>query len=641
MTGKTPQKPSRPSIYFVQAAVLIAALVAVYAPSLDSQFQLDDSRIIVSNIYLRLQDLQPRSLWRAAVQDGGNNRPLANLTLALNYYFNGYRPFGYHVVNLAILAATAFGIWLVLIKLLRQLGCESSRSALAAWLVALLWSAHPVNIQAITYVCQRYACMAGAFSVWSIYFFHFGNEARKRKWPYWALSGLFCALALLSKETAATLPLILLCYKLCFFDGLGRGWPRRNWKWILALIIFYALAAGLVLRSEIMVRLAIDAGKMPYSVWRKSLSEPRAFLWYLSLVLFPFPSFLALFHDFPVSSSIFHPHTTAISMVVVLCAVLLAIFKAREWKVFSFAVIWYLGQLIVEALPLPIDLVNEHRLYLASLSLIAPAVAGPILNLKKIRLAVCWALLIAVLFAAFSWQRNRCWQTELRLLKDSANKAPGSALVWSLYCKALGKADKFDQAIPACKIAVKLSPENYQAHLTLGVIYLMSEQMGPAEEELKKAISIWPNEYGAHNYLGVCYLRTGEMKLAETELRKAVELSSQSAIQPLFNLALFYSLNGDPENAAKWFQTVIARDPSHFQAHYLLAQTDLALKKDSEYLEELRKAVELDPQARQVRLELVRALAERNRCPEALALIKNVPANEPQFSEIRRRCQNQ
>ena len=131
------------------------------------------------------------------------------------------------------------------------------------------------------------------------------------------------------------------------------------------------------------------------------------------------------------------------------------------------------------------------------------------------------------------------------------------------------------------------------------------------------------------------------MKLAETELRKAVELSSQSAVQPMFNLALFYSLNGDHQNAAKWFQAVIARDPSHAQAHYLLAQTYLVLKKDSEYLEELRKAVELEPQGGRAWLELARALAERNRCPEALALIKNVPAREPQFSEILRQCQNQ
>ena len=126
-------------------------------------------------------------------------------------------------MNLAILAATALGIWLVLIKLFGQLGCESSRSALAAWLVALLWSVHPVNIMAITYVSQRYACMAGAFSVWSIYFFHLGNEVRKRKWPYWVLSGFFCAIALLSKETALTLPLILLCYKLYFFRRAGPG----------------------------------------------------------------------------------------------------------------------------------------------------------------------------------------------------------------------------------------------------------------------------------------------------------------------------------------------------------------------------------------------------------------------------------
>ena len=114
---------------------------------------------------------------------------------------------------------------------------------------------------------------------------------------------------------------------------------------------------------------------------------------------------------------------------------------------------------------------------------------GRSLRMKKIKLAVGWALAVAVIFAGFSWQRNQDWQTELTLLKDSANKTPGSPLVWSLYCKALGKADKFGTAIPACKIAIKLSPDNYQAHLTLGVIDMKDGQMEPAKEELKKAVS--------------------------------------------------------------------------------------------------------------------------------------------------------
>jgi len=641
LTGQTTQKSVRVLIYFAQAAVLIAAMAVIYAPSLNSQFQLDDGRIIVSNNYLRLPDLRPQSLWRAAVQDGGNNRPLPNLTMALNYYFNGYRPFGYHLVNLFILAATAFGVWLALNKLLGQLGYASARRPLAAWLAAFLWSVHPVNIMAITYVSQRYVCMAGAFSVWSIYFFHLGNESGKRKWPYLALSGLLCALALLSKETALPLPLILLCYKLYFFDGLGRGWLKRNWKWGLALLIFYAVCAVILLRPGMSSRLATDVAKLPYSVWQRSLSEPRALLWYLSLILFPFPNSISLFHDFQVSSSIFHPPFTAISMVAVAAAVFLAVLKAREWKVFSFAVVWYLGQLIVEALPLPIDLVNEYRLYLGSLSIIAPAAAGLVLKSKNLRPALGCLLLIAVIFAAFSRQRNQDWQTELTLLKDSSKKAPGSTLVWSLYCKALGKAGKFDLAVGACKIAIKSSPENYQAHLTLGVIYMQAGQMELAEEELKKAIKIYPNVYGAHNYLGFCYLQTGEMRLAETELRKAVELSRQSAVQPMFNLGLFYSLNGDHENAAKWFQAVIARDPYHAQAHYLFAQTNLILKKDSEYLAELRRVIELDPQGVQPRVELARALAERKQCPDALELIQNVPAREPELSEIRRLCQDQ
>ena len=40
-------------IYFAQAAVLTGLVLWAYAPGLNSQFQLDDGRIIVGNVYIR------------------------------------------------------------------------------------------------------------------------------------------------------------------------------------------------------------------------------------------------------------------------------------------------------------------------------------------------------------------------------------------------------------------------------------------------------------------------------------------------------------------------------------------------------------------------------------------------------------
>ena len=68
---------------------------------------------------------------------------------------------------------------------------------------------------------------------------------------------------------------------------------------------------------------------------------------------------------------------------------------------FSFAVLWYFGQLAIEALPLPIDLVNEHRLYLASLAIIVPLVAIAIDRAKRIRIAIGWITLIAAILLLF------------------------------------------------------------------------------------------------------------------------------------------------------------------------------------------------------------------------------------------------
>ena len=149
----------------------------------------------MKNQYVHILDLKPATLFRAAFQDFQQNRPLSNLSLALNFYFGQLNPFGYHVVNFIFFCLTALGIWLLLARLFVRLGFDPARSELAAWLSALLWTSHPLNTQAVTYIVQRHASFAGAFSIWSIYFFHLGLEAKKRRALFYSCFAVFAEFA--------------------------------------------------------------------------------------------------------------------------------------------------------------------------------------------------------------------------------------------------------------------------------------------------------------------------------------------------------------------------------------------------------------------------------------------------------------
>ena len=514
------------------------ALIA-YLPSFKAGFQYDDFAGIVGNRYIRIQDLSLSSLSGAAFQDRLQNRPLSNLTLALNYYMSGTNPFGFHLVNFLVLVFTALGIWLVLGKLLGKLGFDPFRSRLASWLTALVWAVHPVNTQAITYITQRHASLAGAFSVWSIYLLHLGLERKTRRVPFFIGSGLLCASALMSKETAVTLPAILLAYKIYFFDGFQTGWLKRNRKWMALLALFYAGAAGLFLRPGMFSKVADDLGKLQFSPLQRLAAEPAALAWYSLLIIFPFPQFLSLLHDFAWSGSGLQVAATAVSSLCILAMVYLAVSRAIARRAFSFCVLWYFGQLLVEAMPLPIAVAHEHRLFLASLSILSPAVCVPVLRVKKIKSAVVWIIAIALFFAGFTFSRNRVWQSQESLWQDTAMKSPTMLWSWYHYCLALGETGKCHRTVFACRMASAVAA----------------------------------NDYKVHNNLGICYFKTGNIELAEKEMFQAVEYSPENVDYTALNLGLFYRELKDYEKAVKYLEIAVKRNPQNVQAGQALART--------------------------------------------------------------------
>ena len=65
-------------------------------------FVFDDLDHIPKVSAIRLTNLSLVSLKHAAFDAYAPSRPVANLTIDLNYYFGEYNTFGYHIVNVVI-----------------------------------------------------------------------------------------------------------------------------------------------------------------------------------------------------------------------------------------------------------------------------------------------------------------------------------------------------------------------------------------------------------------------------------------------------------------------------------------------------------------------------------------------------------
>src|SRR5690606_33186009 len=130
-----------------------------------------------------------------------------------------------HLVNLAIHLATAlalFGLVRRTFRLPKVAPRYRDAADLLAAVVALVWVAHPLCTQAVTYVYQRLESLAAMFCVFTLYaFVRAYGESRPVRRGWVVTSAACCFAAMLSKESAAALPILVLLYDRLF---LGDRW---------------------------------------------------------------------------------------------------------------------------------------------------------------------------------------------------------------------------------------------------------------------------------------------------------------------------------------------------------------------------------------------------------------------------------
>jgi tetratricopeptide (TPR) repeat protein len=551
-----------------QTALALAALCAVgaaaYANTFGVPFVLDDWNNILDNPFIRWTQIDLESV-RFTVSNAPLARPIAYLTFALNHWFGGYEVAGYHAVNLAIHLANAFLVYLLTKLTLRRLPLLSAQAspapapAAVPWLAlaaALVFVAHPIQTQSVTYVVQRMNLLCAFFYLSALCAFVRGrlSASRARAAAWFALAVLSSALALGSKENAATLPLAAWLYDWFFLRDLRRG--RRA---ELALLLMVALFAGLFVGRG--GTTLLDHSAREFTLWERLLTQPRVVLLYVSLIALPLPSRLNLAHDVAFSRGLLDPPTTLAAILAIGLALALAVRIARRRRLASFAILWVFLELAIESTIFPIELVFEHRTYLPLVGIclwLTVPLGG--LAARRRPLAIAATAAVVVALACLTFVRNATWGDEIRLWSDAAAKSPGLVRAHTNLGVALSRAGRHEEALASYERGLALAPDSAELHYdrVFSLRALGREQ--EAESELDIVLYLAPDHAGAHQLKGEAALRRGDLGAAIQHLRDALAANNRvAATYHLLGIALLE--RGEIDDAAPSLQAAARLDP--------------------------------------------------------------------------------
>ena len=593
---------------WLAAGLIVAAGLVAYHNSLAGPFLFDDPAAITNNPTIR--QLHWRSLGNIFRTPGGagpiQNRPVVNLTLAINYALGGERVWGYHAVNLAIHLAAGlilFGLARRTFRLPRMPQSIRSAADLLGFATALVWIVHPLGTESVTYVVERTESLMAMFYLLTLYGLLVGATATSRagRAGGFAVSVAACATGMGCKEVMVTAPVIALAYDSVFISGSWRETLRRRWKLHLALATTWGVLAAAIASSGPRFHTSIfDQG---VTVRDYACTQFGAVVTYLKLSVWPSPLIASYGDTLAHSAGEILPPAVAVGLLIAL-----TIWALIRWPMVGFIGVWMFVILAPTSsiLPLPNEPIAERRMYLPLAGLVAGAVAMAYwfgqralerLGVGRWGRRAIGLTVLAGVVAPFAWltvSRNRDYQSEMALYQDTVNKRPSNHLaINNLGVVYAGQGD-FDKAIGLCSKAIELAPRFAVAYCNRANVYAEKGDFTKALADCDRAIELDPRHALAHDTRGSVYGRMGDTEAALADYTKAIELDPRAA-QTYFSRGVVYGRKGDLDRAIADYDKAIELDPRLSIAYNNRGNACVRTDDISKAIADYTIAIELNP----------------------------------------------
>jgi Tfp pilus assembly protein PilF len=575
----------------IEVLVCLVTFLA-YLPTLTFGFVYDDKPVIVDNPIIRswhfLGDYFTPHIAGAAQSSGTFYRPVTVLWFRLNLLIFGLDPGGWHFAMLALHVLMTYLVFVLAARLTLSRGI--------AGIAAVVFGLHPVHVENVAWLSSVNDLLMAVLLMASLLAFinsdsnpnskpnsnsdfREGNSSAGTRRLWMAGSLLFFLLALLSKETAAVFPLVILCFAASFSR------PQQSME---STSVLSAAKAGLVSIPYFIVLLAYLGARR---LMLRELVQPITPLSWTTMAL-TWPS--VLWFDvkhllLPITSSEFYPLSYVTTPeawnflfpLLMVASVLagVAFWIARRSSsndnrdvavsifAIALAVLTILPTLYLRAIA-PDNFVHDRFLYFPSVGVVILLALGvEQINAWRVRgsgTAVKRVLVAALCVAGFAgtFRHQLQWANNVSLYEHALNFVPQNMIVQDNLANEFVEKGRYDRAVPLYLNVLQRDPRFWPANYNLGYAYYRSGKFPEAAEYLNRAVQIDDRDPDEFIYLARVQMERGQLPQAALSAERALQLSPLS---PGFHFILgkIFEASGERARAVAEYQAELRNHPEN------------------------------------------------------------------------------
>jgi tetratricopeptide (TPR) repeat protein len=540
----------------------------------------------------------------------------------------------------------------------------------AACAGALAFALHPLQVESVGWITENKGLLAALFSLLALWqYLCFAQSAADEKpryrgryrggasrgWFHFAAATLAFLLALLSKPSAAALPLIVAAVDYLL---LNRPFPAT-----LRLLSIWAVIALAVLW---LTQREQSGSTITFAspLWARPLLAGDALAFYLRKLILP----VSLSPDYGRSLPVVLRQYSLWFLWIFPLAVLVVLWwlPARRTSLAAAAIFAAALSPVLGLVPFAYQAISTVADRYAYFALLGPALACAAL------LAYVWnawtataAAALVPLLGALSFAQTSVWRNDDAWVQRALRVNPASLYGHEFRAQSLERQMRPAEARQMRQRSVEQNPQSLEALFYLGSMCIRQGDLSSAESCYRQALNIHPASNIARALLAEILVRQGRYEEGIAELRQAARNASgdrnlvaqatrvgselmardktaeaqevfstalrlrPDSIEALNNLAVLASRNRDLNAALRYCDQALSIDPRHAATLVNRGAILMATGRLVEGIENLRRAAASAPHDFHAQSNLALALLRARRAADALAAYRQALALDP------------